>query len=74
MDSTKGNFILVKTQHHIEDCPFCGSPGELVSYEVGEYAQKVVCCSNSECGMDLPPDGFYSSTKKEALEKWNKRK
>ena len=71
---TSGNFVLVQTNKEIKPCPFCGSAGELNSYEKSfGYARKVVCCSNEDCPMDLPPEGFYASTKKEALEIWNKR-
>ena len=73
MSDTSGNFVLVQTNKEIKLCPFCGSAGELNSYERGEYASKLVCCSNDECPLDLPPEGFYASTKKEALEIWNKR-
>lgn len=66
----------------LELCPFCGSPAEMWEYEPipGTY-QKVAMCSNNgdenndvePCPMDMPPEGFYRSTKADAAEIWNRR-
>ena len=65
----------------IKECPFCGSAGQLYQYKAGPNVyQKVVMCTNGgsddengECPMYMPPEGFYCATKKEAIQRWNKR-
>ena len=68
------NYIEIRHNFKIKACPFCGSCGELNSYETSsEDVKKVVCCSNEKCPMDLPPYGFYAATKMEAVAIWNER-
>lgn len=59
----------------IKPCPFCGAAADIYDYKFSEtsFFKKVVCCSNEDCPMDMPSEGFYRPTKREALAEWNRR-
>ena len=68
----------------LKACPFCGSPAELWEYTPNEFmVQKVAMCSNGSdenaepeiegCPMYMSTNEFHKSTKREAIEAWNKR-
>ena len=70
----KHDYTEIGFSGDIKPCPFCGTPAYLNNYEAEEnYHRKVVMCSNEDCPMDTPPNGFYRSTKIEAVETWNMR-
>ena len=63
-----------KANRKICNCPFCGSEGQLWEYEPEpENFQKVVMCSDEECPMYMPPEGFYFAMKSDAIDAWNTR-
>lgn len=64
------------TCDNVKPCPFCGSHAYLNDYEQPEgYHRKVVICGSMtlQCPMEMPTNGFYRATKREALEIWNTR-
>ena len=79
---SKEEFLKLKSLAKLKPCPYCGSPNELWQHEPGTgYAQKVVMCSNSgnedndiePCPMNMPPEGFYMATRREAIKIANTR-
>ena len=78
----KEEFLQLKTNESIKPCPYCGAENELWQHDAGHgHAQKVVMCSNSgdedngiePCPMNMPPEGFYMATKREAIKAANSR-
>jgi hypothetical protein len=61
-------------------CPFCGSPGKLMSGMEGGRPPFYVTCSDSECGACLGADWTFDwaplhdfKTAEEAAKAWNTR-
>ena len=73
-------YLQLTTKEDLKPCPYCGCATELWQHQFGAIT-KVVMCSNAgdedkgvePCPMHMPPEGFYMSTKREAIAVANKR-
>lgn len=80
-DMGKSEFTKIEGNHSLKPCPFCGHDAELWDHEISEgIFVKVAMCTNSgdgfgyqNCPMYMPNEGFYKSTKREAITIWNTR-
>ena len=77
---SREEFKKIETNSNLTPCPLCGSTAELWERDQGGHFQKAVMCSRAgdddedDCMLYLPPEPFYSATKREAIEYWEGRR
>jgi len=59
------------SETELKPCPFCGSPGAYITWDVPEKTWHGAHCTGKDCDMHPYADGFDS--KEQTFEAWNKR-
>ena len=57
---------------NLKPCPFCGSEAEIEFWHGGKPSKRMVSCADDTGTCEVAPQ-VTGETKREAIEKWNRR-